>query len=156
MFRNKKNNNGFTLIELLVVISIIALLTSIVLAALAEAKAKARDARRLEDMRTLQTAIAMYQNDHGGSFPETGAEKNRSEWEYSTNSRNNFIENLVNGKYIPFGIKDPNGLIYYYKKGAGESPCASDDTMILFELETNTKTTYPKYGGGPLHAICLR
>lgn len=54
---NKKYKKGFTLIELLVVVAIIGLLSSIVLTSLNSARAKARDARRLSDMKTLQLAF---------------------------------------------------------------------------------------------------
>jgi len=62
---------GFTLIELLVVIAIIALLSSVVLATLSTARAKARDARRIEDIRQLQRAVELYADDHGGLYPNS-------------------------------------------------------------------------------------
>ena len=62
------SKKGFTLIELLVVIAIIGLLSAIVLASLNTARAKARDAKRKEDMVQLRTAIEMYYSDHG-SYP---------------------------------------------------------------------------------------
>lgn len=61
-------SKGFTLIELLVVISIIGLLSSVVLAALNSARSKARDARRLEDLHQLSTAIEFYR-DSTGAYP---------------------------------------------------------------------------------------
>ncbi|MBY0328965.1 type II secretion system GspH family protein [Patescibacteria group bacterium] len=59
---------GFTLIELLVVIAIIGILASVILASLNSARIKARDARRMQDIRTLQTALAMYYSSNG-SYP---------------------------------------------------------------------------------------
>lgn len=58
-------SRGFTLIELLVVIAIIGLLASIVIASLSTVQAKARDARRLEDMNALQKALTIYLSNHG-------------------------------------------------------------------------------------------
>lgn len=49
---------GFTIIELLVVIAIIGVLASIVLTSLASARARARDARRISDLKQMLTAIA--------------------------------------------------------------------------------------------------
>lgn len=58
-----KSQKGFTLIELLVVVAIIGLLSSVVLASLNTARAKARDAVRMSDMREIQKAVVMYYND---------------------------------------------------------------------------------------------
>ena len=66
------NNQGFTLIELLVVIAIIGLLSSIVLASLNTARAKARDAKRMEDLAQIRTALELYYSDHGYYPPAHG------------------------------------------------------------------------------------
>jgi prepilin-type N-terminal cleavage/methylation domain-containing protein len=60
--------SGFTLIELLVVISIIGLLSSVVLAALSTARKKARDARRMADIKSIQLALELYR-DRFGAYP---------------------------------------------------------------------------------------
>jgi len=56
----KKNKKGFTLIELLVVIAIIGLLATLSVIALNTARVKARDARRVSDVKQIQTALEMY------------------------------------------------------------------------------------------------
>ncbi|MCX6798236.1 MAG: prepilin-type N-terminal cleavage/methylation domain-containing protein [Candidatus Falkowbacteria bacterium] len=61
----KKNNKGFTLIELLVVIAIIGLLSTLSIVALNNARARSRDARRLSDVKQMQTALELYYNDAG-------------------------------------------------------------------------------------------
>ena len=61
--------SGFTLIELLVVISIIALLISILLPALTQAREAAKQSQCLSNMRQLSVAAAAYTADHDGYIP---------------------------------------------------------------------------------------
>jgi prepilin-type N-terminal cleavage/methylation domain-containing protein len=56
---------GFTLIELLVVIAIIGVLSSVVLASLNTARAKARDAQRASSIQQVQLALELYYDDNG-------------------------------------------------------------------------------------------
>ena len=56
---------AFTLIELLVVIAIIAILSTLSVITLSSARAKARDAKRLADIRNTQTALDLYYNEYG-------------------------------------------------------------------------------------------
>lgn len=60
------NKKGFTLIELLVVIAIIALLSTLAVVALGSARQKARDAKRLSDVKQVQTALELYYTDKNG------------------------------------------------------------------------------------------
>lgn len=61
---------GFTLIELLVVVAIIGLLSTLSIVALNTARAKARDARRVSDVKQIQTALELHYNDKG-DYPAT-------------------------------------------------------------------------------------
>jgi len=63
-FLNKTIGKSFTLIELLVVIAIIGLLAALIIPNLTQIRAKARDAKRVEDLRQLQTALEMYYSDY--------------------------------------------------------------------------------------------
>lgn len=58
-----KKQRGFTLIELLVVIAIIGLLSTLAVVALNNARQKARDAKRISDIKQVQTALELYFND---------------------------------------------------------------------------------------------
>ena len=62
----KNNKKGFTLIELLVVIAIIGLLATLSVVALNTARVKARDARRVSDIKQIQTALEMYFDTNSG------------------------------------------------------------------------------------------
>ncbi len=58
------NKKGFTLIELLVVIAIIGLLSTLAVVALGSARQKANDAKRLSDIKQIQTALELYYTDN--------------------------------------------------------------------------------------------
>lgn len=110
----KKCAPGFTLIELLVVIAIIGLLASVVLVALNGARAKARDAKRIADLRQLQTALELYYNDNNNQYPAAcGAVSNgayAAAW-----------PNLIPSTYISRMPIDPINTVgqygYYYCSG---------------------------------------
>lgn len=63
---------GFTLIELLVVISIIGLLASVVLTSLNSARVKARNTRRIVDIKQLVNAFHLGLDANNSNFPSTG------------------------------------------------------------------------------------
>ena len=60
---------GFTLIELLVVIAIIAILAAILFPVFAQARAKARQAACLSNLKQIGTAAMMYVQDYDETYP---------------------------------------------------------------------------------------
>ncbi len=104
---------GFTLIELLVVIAIMGFLFSIALAALSTAQRDARDKRRVDDLKQLQNALNLYDNDHNMLPRESdGANGN-----VTTNS----VLRAMLKPYISAMPTDPagagNSTFYYYYDG---------------------------------------
>lgn len=65
-----RKDEGFTLIELLVVIAIIAILASLILPALGSAKAKAKRAGCLSNLRQQGLMWQMYLEDNESTFPD--------------------------------------------------------------------------------------
>jgi len=70
MKHKKTNQKGFTLIELLVVIAIIALLASVVLAALNESRNKARFNSILSEVRQIPSQIEIYKSNNPRLNPD--------------------------------------------------------------------------------------
>lgn len=70
VFQRSSKEAGFTLIELLVVIAIIGLLSTLAVVALNNARLKSRDAKRVSDVKQIQTAVELYYND-ANAYPAT-------------------------------------------------------------------------------------
>jgi prepilin-type N-terminal cleavage/methylation domain-containing protein len=63
--KNRTNfHQGFTLLELLVVISIIGILVTMALAAYSTAQMRARNSKRIDDMKAIQNGMEQYYSDH--------------------------------------------------------------------------------------------
>ncbi len=66
------SRRAFTLVELLVVISIIGLLSTIAVVSLNSSRSKARDTKRLADIRQIMLAMQLYRETNG-QYPDPGA-----------------------------------------------------------------------------------
>lgn len=121
-FLNTKNRmRGFTLIELLVVIAIIGVLATIVLASLQTARLKARNARRITDVKQLQLALELYFDANTNSYP--------------TALTSGPALTDIAPTYIPAIPADPSGGAYTYER------CS----LVLYHLGA---TLEPEGGAG--------
>ncbi len=59
-----RQKKGFTLIELLIVIAIIGLLATLAIVSLTTAQRKARDTKRVADVKSIQSAMELYYSDN--------------------------------------------------------------------------------------------
>lgn len=117
----KKSQRGFTLIEILIVVAIIAILASVVLVGLGPTQAQGRDARRISDLREVQTGLELYYNKNG-VYPTA------STWADMTAA---LTQGNIGVSQIPV---DPSGnQKYSYENTAGAS-----DYVIGAQLETNS------------------
>ena len=118
--------NGFTLIELLIVITIIGILAGMLVMSSIQGTARARDARRVQELyQTAHTLMQYYVIN--GKYPDnTGLEDIGcwSNWDAG---------NIVNGENDPFikPLKDEGFLNYVPKEWTG-----------VIDLKSNSQCTY--------------
>jgi prepilin-type N-terminal cleavage/methylation domain-containing protein len=123
---------GFTLIELMVVISIIGFTSTLIMTSVVNARMKARDARRIADMKTLVTGVELYLSKYGmypcGSVA-SGSHQTDGDWLHAGTVSDSFMDavelglftctggptfGLVTDGLVKNGIKDPGGDYYIY------------------------------------------
>ena len=146
-------SKGFTLIELLVVVAIIGILATVVLASLSSARERARDAKRLADIKTIQNALEIYHLENG-SYPRSAALASGipDSGDHNPTSSNTSWANLeaLMGVTLP---RDPvndivgdgnylrnTGYAYLYRSLNG--PCDGQEYELWYKLETDSS------GGG--------
>ncbi|MDP3996701.1 MAG: prepilin-type N-terminal cleavage/methylation domain-containing protein [bacterium] len=138
-----RSKRGFTLIELLVVIAIIGLLSSVVFSSLDGARKRARDTRRITEIREIQKALELYYDDRG-YYPYTSwVSSHQTTWE--TGVLGTALEpylpmmpvDPVNSNSISPGHAYNGNYTYSYYSGGYRAPGQTNQQwyMILYRLE---------------------
>jgi len=127
----RKDKKGFTLIELLVVIAIIGILATIVLVSLNTARMKARDTRRLGDIRQIALALEMYYDDNTTTgYPGDAEAATCDDWAA-------MVTAIEGGGYMTKVPLDPGGgsVAYAYNTNL-------TDYVLRAQLESATNTAF--------------
>ncbi len=115
-----KVKKGFTLIELLVVVAIIGLLATLAIISLGTARGKARDAKRVGDIKSVQSALELFNNENA-AYPGGAA--------------------LVLGTGTALRLCSPEGFV-----GAAPAACT---TALMAGVPKDPGTTTYTYSGLP-------
>lgn len=144
----RTSRSAFTLLELVLAISILSMLGAVVTPGVRNHLARARDARRLSDMKAVQEAIDRYYEDNH-AYPPIGS-AGAGGWDVSSDA--DFIPALVRGGYLHAHAADPlntsASCYYYFVYPAGSYGCVSDGSFYVLALTAWETTAFASQHGG--------
>ena len=148
--QNKINKKAFTLVELLVVIAVIAIIATLAVIALQQARSRARDSKRIADVKQVQTALELFFNEQG-RYPTV------DEWNSGsliTSTSQILMQDIPVAPYPADGSCDSTTNNFYYQPNGDYSNysisfCLGND---ISGLSDGLKCMTP---GGILEEDCL-
>jgi prepilin-type N-terminal cleavage/methylation domain-containing protein len=149
----RRATHGFTLIELLVVIAIIGLLGTLSIVAFSNSVKKARDTRRLSDMKQIMSALELYKDQYG-TYPDvtdsdTGGGGYDAGCYGGPTAGDDFISQLKTSGILPRTVCDPKATTapttyLYYKYPAGTNGCdAARGAFYVLAVQTSDSSATP-------------
>lgn len=119
-----KKNKGFTLIELLIVVAIIGLLATLAIIGLTTAQQRARDTKRVADVKSIVSALELYWNDNA-EYPilSDAISPDINTWAELNTALTDYISQLPTD---PFHQDSGKSATYFY----------------TYMMETTTNNTY--------------
>jgi len=66
---SKSNRAGFSMAEMLIIIAVIGIISSLAFVSLVTLRSKAREAKRLHNVKQIQKALELYAADNNGNYP---------------------------------------------------------------------------------------
>ena len=136
------NKKGFTLIELLVVIAIIGLLSTLAVVALGSARTKARDSKRLADLKQMQTALELYYTDNN-AYPPAASPLNLGDTPSACLNASGFTTAGCASPYMGQVPLDPKSGNYVYTIASGTYSITASLEGIVNNLGPGTITLSP-------------
>jgi len=133
IIRRSKFRKGFTLMELLVIVAIIGILSSIVLSSLSSTRERAKDGRRISDIKQIQIALELYY-DVNSAYPSSI---------YTGTPLSTFLK-------VP---SDPGGTDYVYSSSGQDYALAATlqqyNKLLQDDSDTDTSDTERDYNVTP-------
>jgi prepilin-type N-terminal cleavage/methylation domain-containing protein len=150
--RRRRGRAGFTLVELLVVIGIIALLVSILLPALNQARKQAMAAKCLSNLRQIGQALVLYANENQGYWPvaehinSTGSGAGNAKWPVPT-ARNDpwprFLLKYMTKRYEEWNLGVlANGNIDQTPGNSGPPPARAASPILPFTARPSCRINF--------------
>ncbi len=142
----KNYKNAYTLIEMLMVVAIIGVLASSILIGLGSTRAKARDSRRITDLKSTQTALELYYSKYN-AYPARVIGSNET---WSWDELANILTSKETGIQITKIPKDPlssSGKNYFYATNGQEY-------ILGAQLETKDQSLDDDLDGQQLGVDC--
>ena len=154
MKRFCSKQSAFTLVELLTTVTIVAVLTSLGLAATRGVTEKTRTTRCLNDLRQVGTALQLYVGDNGGRFPNTSHQGIAQSW-------TNTLAPFLNTNFLGRCCAVPNHrakLTYAWNDALADATGQGimapmfrkpSSTLVVAELATNTAGDHFHFSSTP-------